>query len=164
MKFTLALFLGVISAKDLQVQQLRDRVNALKIKISQEGQAAIQKEANDVAFVAHAIENSRPVRNLRGSLERWAKTKEVADLKKLDEAFLKSPEGQRLLQEWQDVGRVLEEMEVFSNQKDAIHIDNAHLHALEDELTDVAAQYESLRGSKWETASKELWERALTNK
>ena len=115
MKFALALFLGVITAKDLQVQEMRNRINALKIKISQKGQFAIAKEANDVSFVAHAIANSRPVRNLKGSLERWAESKEVADIKKLDEAFLASPEGKRLVQEWQDVGKVLEEMEVFSN-------------------------------------------------
>lgn len=55
-------------------------------------------------------------------------------------------------------------MEVFSNQKDAIHIDNEHLHALEDELTDVGAQYDALAGSKWDKAYHELWARALTNK
>lgn len=58
MKFTLALFLGVITAKDLQVQQLRNRINALKIKISEEGQKAIEKEAHDVGYVAHAIKDS----------------------------------------------------------------------------------------------------------
>ena len=164
MKFTLALFLGVVTAKDLQVQQLRNRINALKIKISEEGQRAIEKEAHDVGAVAHAIKDSRPVRNLGASFERWAESAEVQNIKALDEAFVQTPEGKRLVREWQDVGEVLHEMETFHNGKDTIHIDNAHLHALEDELTDVAAEYKKLEGSEWDKAYHQAWGAALSNK
>merc|ERR1711968_384664 len=100
MKFALALFLGVVSTSDLQVQELRDRVNALKIHISEAGQKAIEKEAEDVGKVAKKIQHSRPVRNLHSSLKKWADSAEVAEIKELDAKFLKTPKGKNLMREW----------------------------------------------------------------
>ena len=72
-----------------------------------------------------AIKNTRPVRNLQSSLERWAKSYEVAKLHELDKKFYASPEGKRLIQEWKDVGRVLEE-NIYENDT-GIHIPNKAL-------------------------------------
>ena len=79
---TLALFLGVASAN--QLYELEDAVDSLKIRISKAGQRAIEDEANDIPETIEKIKDTKPVRNLKSSLERWAHTKEVANLKKLD--------------------------------------------------------------------------------
>lgn len=63
-----------------------------------------------------------------------------------------------------DVGKCLEEMEVFHNGADKIHIDNKHLHALGDELTDVADEYKALEGTEWDKAYTKAYEEWFTNK
>jgi len=146
--FTIAAFLGVISAS--QTQEIQDAINALKIRISKEGQREIEKEFNDVGDVAEQIKDSKPVRNLKSSLERFAMTKEVANLKKIDEAFLKSPKGQKLVHEWTDVGHVLDENLYFNDE--GVHFHNKHMDELSDELNDVAHEYEKLEGTKWDKA------------
>ena len=94
MKFaTLALFLGTISAQQFD----EELINELKIEISKAGQAAIEKEANDVSATMKKIQKSAPVRNLESSLKRFAHTKEVQQIDQLDKKFLASPEGKRLL-------------------------------------------------------------------
>lgn len=164
--FTVALFLGVISTKDLQVQELRNRLNALKIHISEKGQRVIEKEGNDIKDTLESIKDSRPVRNLESSLKRWCKSAEAMKIKALDEKFYASPEGKALIEEWKDIGHTLEEMEVFEMKHNGhykLHIDNEHMDALADELQDVSDQYEALEGSKWDKAYTKAWEAATTN-
>jgi hypothetical protein len=75
--FTIALFLGVITAKDLELEEAKAAINALKIKVSQAGKAKIEKEARDVHVVAERIKNTPPVKRLEYSLKRWAHSKEM---------------------------------------------------------------------------------------
>lgn len=160
--FTIALFLGVITTRDIELEEARDAVNALKIHVSKAGQAAIEKEAKDVKYTAKAIQHTRPVRNLKSSLERWGHSKEVLHIKKLDKAFLASPKGKQLIQEWKDVGKVLEE-NVYENST-GIHIPNSALDKIGDELDDVAYQYKTLEGTGWEKAYTKAYDAAFTNK
>jgi len=60
----------------------------------------------------------------------------MMDLKKLDERFMKSPEGKRLIAEWKDVGRCLKKN--LKKTKDGLHFPNNKIHDLSDELDDVA--------------------------
>ena len=84
MKFaTIALFLGTISAQEYN----EELINELKIQITPAGQRAIAKEAKDVRVTMQKIAKSAPVRNLEASLKRWAQTKEVANISKIDAAF-----------------------------------------------------------------------------
>tara|TARA_B100000780_G_scaffold121305_1_gene84966 strand:- start:231 stop:446 length:216 start_codon:yes stop_codon:yes gene_type:complete len=55
------------------------------------------------------IEHSVPVNKLEHALKQWAHTKEVNNLKKIDAKFVKSPLGKKMVKEWTDVGKVLEE-------------------------------------------------------
>lgn len=145
--FTIALFLGVITARDIELEEAKAAINALKIKVSKAGKAAIEKEARDVHMTGEAIKNTRPVRNLQSSLERWAHSKEMMKLQKLDQEFLASPAGKRLVAEWKDVGRVLEN-NIYENES-GIHIPNKALQEAGDELDDVGYQYKKLEKSKW---------------
>ena len=87
-----------------------------------EGQKEIEAEFEDVKTVAEAIKDSRVVRNLGKSLERWGKSDEVEHLKELDKKFLASPEGKRLVAEWKDVGECLEDkMEGSYDRPTACH-------------------------------------------
>jgi len=159
MKFlTAALFLGVISAEEYE-QELAEM---LKISVSPAGEKAIEKEGHDVEVVAHRIKGSQPVRNLEASLKRWLKTKEMHDLHKLDVAFWKSPEGQRLKKEWMDVGNVLKAH--LKRDKTGLHFDNKHMNNLSDELDDVADQYQALDNSKWDKAFDKAWAAAFKTK
>ena len=160
MKFaTIALFLGTISAQEFD----EELINELKISISPAGERAIEKEAKDVKMTIGKIADSKPVRNLEASLKRWAHTKEVHHLEAVDRAFLKSKAGQRLIAEWKDVGEVLKKN--LHRQKDgSLHFDNKHVDNLSDELDDVADQYESLDGGKWDKAYTRAWKKALKTK
>lgn len=100
---TIALFLGVASA-----DAIHDAINALKIQVSPKGQKRIESEAHDVDVVLHKIKDSKPVNRLAHALKKWAHTKEVHNIKKIDEAFMKSPLGKKMIKEWTDVGKVLE--------------------------------------------------------
>ena len=123
--FTIALFLGVISTNDIELEEAKAAINALKIRVSKAGQKKIEKEAHDVAIVADKIKNRPVTLNLKHALQRWAKSKEAFQLKKLNRKFLASPEGKRLVKEWKDVGRVLDQSIVET--KDGIHIPNKAL-------------------------------------
>lgn len=100
---TIALFLGVASA-----DSIHDAINALKIQVSPKGQKRIESEAHDVDMVLHKIKGSKPVNRLAHALKKWAHTKEVHNIKKIDQAFMKSPLGKKMVKEWTDVGKVLE--------------------------------------------------------
>ena len=158
--FTIALFLGVVSAS--QTQEIQEAINALKIRISKQGQQEIEKEFGDVEHTAKYIKDSRPVRNLKSSLERFAATKEIAQIKKIDQAFLKSPEGKKLVHEWMDVGHVLDEN--LTHDGKGLHFPNEHMDELSDELNDVVHEYEDLEGSKWDKAWTAGWEAAFKTK
>lgn len=93
------------------------------------------------------IENSRAVRNMGSSLERWEKSEEVEALKELDKKFLASPEGKRLMQEWQDFGDVMKKH--IQETEHGIHIDNEAWDEIEDEAKDIEHQYDKLEGSEW---------------
>merc|ERR1711990_536580 len=96
------------------------------------------------------------------SLERWGESEEVAQLKALDDKFKASPEGQRLIAEWTDVFQVLDK-HTYHNDA-GFHIDNEAMPEIEDELDDVADQYENLEGGKWDKAYEYYGEKAFTNK
>merc|ERR1712100_6555 len=108
------------------------------------------------------IKHSRPVRNLKKSIKRWAESDEVEDFKKLDEKFWASPEGQSLKHEWEDVFHVLDEA-VYHNDS-GFHIHNEDMQHLEDELDDVQAEYEQLEGSKWDKAYDKSWDAMTHNR
>lgn len=141
-------------------EEWKKDMNLLKVTVH--NQEAIESEWTDVENTWNAVKDSRAVRNLGSSLERWGESKEVKALKRLDKKFIASPEGQRLVEEWKDVGRTLDGA-VYHNDK-GFHIDNAKLQELEDELDDVADQYEQLEGSKWDKAYTKAWEKAVTNR
>merc|ERR1711935_497940 len=53
----------------------------------------------------------------------------------------------------------------MGRQKDgSLHFDNKHVDNLSDELDDVADQYESLDGGKWDKAYTRAWKKALKTK
>jgi len=135
-------------------------MNMLKVKV--QNKEAIEAEWTDVENVWGAIKESRPVRNLGASLERWGESAEVKNLKKLDKAFVASPEGQALVREWEDVFKSLDGA-VYHNDS-GFHVDNSALQNLEDELDDVADQYEQLEGSKWDKAYHGAWDKAVNNR
>lgn len=132
------------------------------LKITVTNSNDIEDEWDDVEETWEDIEHSRPVRNLQGSLERWAHSPEIQHLKRLDEAFVKSPEGQRLVREWDDVFKTLDEV-VYHND-DGIQIDNDEMPHLEDEIDDVIHEYEELDGGAWDRAYDKGWEAATHNK
>merc|ERR1712178_314661 len=146
--------------KSPEGQALKKEVAMLKVTVH--NKAAIEKEWTDVENVWGHIKESRPVRNLGASLERWGESAEVENLKALDKKFLASPEGQELVREWKDVFKTLDGA-VFHNDS-GFHIDNSKLQALEDELDDVADQYEDLEKTHWNKEYEAAWGAAVTNK
>merc|ERR1712072_1217704 len=83
-------------------KDMQEEMELLKIEITKAGQAAIEKEFNDVGVVAKKVRMARSVRNMKNSLERWGKSDEVAALKALDKKFWASPEGKELFLEIKD--------------------------------------------------------------
>lgn len=148
--FTIALFLGVISTTDIELEEARAAINALKIRVSKAGQRKIEKEAHDVQVVAEKIKNKPATLNLKDALQKWAKSKEAFQLKKLNRKFLASPAGKKLVKEWKDVGRVLDQSIVET--PNGLHIPNAALDKIGKELDDVDAQYKALDGGVWDRA------------
>lgn len=102
------------------------------------------------------------MRNLGKSLERWGKSDEVEHLKALDKKFLASPEGKRLVAEWKDFGHALKKH--LKETENGVHIANAGMDEISDELDDVADQYKKLEGSKWDKAYTKGWEAATHSK
>jgi len=152
--YTLALFLGLVSTYDI--------TNMLKVQVSKKGQQRIESEAEDIANTWDAIKDGRRVRNLKSSLQRWGKSKEIANIKALDKKFLASPAGKRLVAEWKDVGECLED-NVYENET-GYHVDNSALNELTDELEDVGNEYAKLSKTHWAKDYDEAWKAAFHNK
>jgi len=153
---TLAL-LGAVSAN------FEDATNALKVSVSKKGQLAIHKEFKDVEKTVHwAADKTVAGGNLKKALKQWAHSKEVANLKKLDKKFLKSPAGKRLIKEWKDVGRVLKNN--LHKTENGVYLPNKAMKKLSGEMDDVADQYKGLEGSKWHKAYKAGWKAATHSK
>merc|ERR1712178_305461 len=110
------------------------------------------------------IKNSQPVRNLEASFKRFIHSKEMHNIQKLDKAFMASPEGKRLIAEWKDVGELLKKHVHHDKKTNTLHLENKHMDDLSDELDDVADQYKSLDGSKWEKAYDAAWRKAVHSK
>ena len=150
----IAALLGLVSSYDI--------TNMLKVQVSKKGQKRIEGEAEDIANPWEAIKDSKPVRNLESSLKRWAKSKEVAAIHKLDKKFLASPAGKRLVSEWKDVGECLED-NVYENDT-GYHMDNSALNELTDELEDVGNEYQKLSKTHWAKDYDKAYHAAFTNK
>jgi hypothetical protein len=131
----------------------------LKITISHQGQNEIKKEAHDVKMTIKKIHNSPPAKALKQAFMKWAHSKEVQHLKALDKAFLKSPEGKRLMKEWHDFGMALKKN--IKKDKHGIYIPNKAMDKIEDELDDVKDQYKKLEGGKWDKAYTAGWKAAI---
>merc|ERR1719231_479157 len=134
----------------------------LKVTVSKEGQDAIEKEFNDVGKTMEAIKHARSVRNMHNSLERWAKSDEVAAIHKLDKKFWASKAGKELFMELKDFHDSLKEH--VKPTEDGIHVDEEGMHIIEDEMDDVEYEYKQLHGSKWEKAYDAAWDKALSTK
>merc|ERR1711990_712828 len=72
-----------------------DEEDFLKVEITPAGEKAINKEAMDVKATMKKVQNWPKPKALRESLMKWGKSKEVANLKKIEAAFCKSPEGKK---------------------------------------------------------------------
>ena len=160
MKLALALFLGVVSAS--QLEDLQDQVDLLKIEISRQGELEIEKEIKDLGDVAKEVKNAKSVRNMRNSLKKWANSKEVYAIKALDHEFMLSPEGIALKHEIHDFAESLKEHVKPSHGM--IHIDNEGLKIIEDEADDIDQIMEELSKSKWAKKYDEAWHEALTSR
>ena len=155
---TLALFLGQISAADLAMDEA---TNALKIEVSPNGQRRIENRIDRVARTIDKYSEAKPVQQLGHSLKKFAHTKEVAHIKEIDEKFMKSPLGKRLVKEWTDVGKVLEQ-NLEPDQKDGrIRFPNDKIDELSDELDDVADTYVKVGKSRWAKKYEKGWEAAF---
>lgn len=66
-------------------------MSAIHIKITDP--KPIEDAADEVIETAKEIQNSRPVRNLQSSLERWGQSEEAVAAGKLEQEFLQTPEG-----------------------------------------------------------------------
>jgi len=141
---------------------MQDAVDALKIRVTKAGLDAIDKEANDVRETMIKIKSARSTRNLKNSLEKFAMTKEISNIRKIDKAFLASPEGKKLVHEWMDVGDVLEE-NLYKN-KTGVHFPNEKMDEFSDEMNDVVHEYEKLEGTKWDKAYEAGWKAAFESK
>lgn len=105
------------------------------------------------------IENSEPVQKLEHSLKKFAHTKEINNIKKIDAKFAKSPLGKKMIKEWTDVGKVLEEN--LKETDNGVHFDNEAMDELSEELDDVADTYETFGKSRWAKAYEKGWNAAL---
>jgi len=141
-------------------EEWKNGQNDLKITVHNGEQ--IEAEWNDVENTWDKIEETRPVRNLKSSVHRWATSDEMKHLEELDKKFVQSEEGKRLVSEWEDVFKTLDEV-VYHNDK-GIHIDNSAMPHLEDELDDVEHEYKKLEGSYWDKAYTQGWKAATHNR
>jgi len=97
-----------------------DAASMLKVTITDP--KPIERAADDVETAWNDIKDSRAVRNVGSSAERWVQSPEVKNIQKLDKEFLATERGQRMVAEWEDVFRTLDEA-VYHNDQ-GIHIDN----------------------------------------
>lgn len=108
------------------------------------------------------IKNKPATRHLKHALKKWAKSKAAIRVHQLDERFLKSPDGRRLIKEWQDVGRVLEKN--IKHTKNGLHFPNKKMQKLSKELDDVSDHYEYLGTTHWSGKYNLAYKNLFTNK
>lgn len=82
--------------QDLDMEEL------IRISVTPAGQQTIEKEANEVGNAWKQIENTPVVQNMGNKWENWAKSSEVQKLKALDQQYLASPEGKRMMKEFKE--------------------------------------------------------------
>lgn len=148
--------------KNLKVTDLPedDLMNAIHIKITDT--KPIEEAADEVIETAKEIQNSRPVRNLQSSLERWGESPEAQAAGKLEQEFLATPDGKRLMTEWNDVFATLNDT-VYESENH-VYINNDHLQAVEDELQDVEYEYKKIGKSEWAPKFEQAYGAAFNNK
>lgn len=141
-------------------EEWKNKQNLLHIEVHNTDD--IEDEWNDVEDTWKDIEHSKPVRNLGDSVERWAKSKEMHELAKLDKKFWHSKDGKILKKEWTDVFEELDGA-IYHNKK-GMHIDNGKLADVEDELNDVEAQYKHLEKTHWKKDFDAAFKNVFSNK
>lgn len=75
---------------------------------------------------------------------------------------MQSKLGKQMVKEWTDVGKVLEEN--LMETENGIHFPNHKMDELSDEIDDVSDTYEKFFKSKWAKAYEQGWDAALHNK
>jgi len=134
----------------------------MDLKVTVHNQDDIEAEWTDVERTWGRIKGSRPVRNLDNAFKRWVSSDEAKAVHELDQKFLASPRGKRLVAEWKDVFDTLDKS-VYHN-KSGFHIDNKQMPHLEDEIEDVADQYEELDKTHWARKYDRAYHDLFTNK
>jgi hypothetical protein len=127
--------------------KMTDAANLVKMELSPAGQAAIEKEVEDVHKKWEEEEFNKPVRNFQNSLKRFKRSKEVAAIKKLDEEFMQTREGKKLYYEWRDFFEGMDEHVKSTPQ--GMHIDHDGVQIIEDELDDLKHEYMDLKDGVW---------------
>lgn len=85
-----------VDIQDLDLDEL------IRITVSPQGQQKIEKEADDVKIAWDKIDDTPVVQNMGNKFNAWAHSPEVYKLKALDQQFLASPEGKRMMKEWRE--------------------------------------------------------------
>jgi len=93
------------------------------------------------------IEHSAPVQKVGNAVKDLTETEEAAAIKKLDEEFAASPEGQALEKEINEFFGALDKH--IQETENGIHIDNEAVEIIEDEADDIDAQFEKLEKTHW---------------
>merc|ERR1719443_1068239 len=143
-------------------KDVEDVVEMLKIQLSKQGQLEIEKELGDVHKTMEAVKMTRSVRNMKNSLKRWGRSKEVAELKALDKQFWASEEGQHLKLELQDIVHGLDGH--IKKTPQGWHIDHEGVQYVQDDLDDVDHLMDELEDSKWDGLYEAAWKKATSNK
>lgn len=81
--------------QNLKVTDLpKDAASMIKVTITDP--KPIERAANDVETAWNDVKDSRVVRNVGSSAERWVQSPEVKNVEKLEKEFLSTPRGQRM--------------------------------------------------------------------
>lgn len=136
-------------------------MNGLKIEVSEDGQDAIEGEAEDIKEVWEGIKDSDVTLDLGHALQKWGTSSEINDLKALDKSFQASEDGLKLRKEWEDFGHALHE--AIEKTDNGIHIHNSKMDGLEDEVDDIKEQYDYLETTHWNKDFHNAFEAAFTN-
>lgn len=137
------------------------KMNGLKIEVSEDGQDAIEGEAEDIKEVWEGIKDSDVTLDLGHALQKWGTSSEINDLKALDKSFQASEDGLKLRKEWEDFGHALHE--AIEKTDNGIHIHNSKMDGLEDEVDDIKEQYDYLETTHWNKDFHNAFEAAFTN-
>merc|ERR1712167_30548 len=119
------------------------------------------KEGMDVRNVAHKIAHAPATNKLKASLKNWAHSPAAKRVHALDQRFLKSADGRRLVKEWKDVGHALKKHVKKSGH--GVHINKWGMKQLNKELDDVSDHYEYLGTTHWDAKYKMAYKRLFTN-